>query len=176
MSTPQTPAADLASRIERLEAIEAIRRLKARYLNACDTQDPQGVRACFADSGVLIDMGHLGVFHHRDEFAAFFQSAGCHEHVLDMHHGTNAEIDILDESHARAVWSLSYRNINTRERTVTFLSLLYHDEYVKLAGEWKILESRVDFRSALHLSYASGTLQTLLTGRSLAAPLEARKE
>ena len=168
MNTPQTSASDLASRIERLEAIEAIRQLKARYLNACDTQDPQAVSNCFADSGVVIDMGHLGVFHSGDEFAAFYWAAGCHDYVFDLHQGANPEIDILDESHARGVWSLNYRNINTRERTITFLSLLYHDEYTKVSGKWKIVKCRVEFRTAMHLTYASGALVPLLAGRSLA--------
>jgi hypothetical protein len=168
MSTPQAAIQSLVERLERLEALEAIRRLKARYLNACDQQDPEGVSHCFAEGAVLIDMGHLGVFHHRDEFVAMYQAYGCHEYILDMHHGANAEIELVDASHARALWSLSYRNINTRDRTVTFLSVLYHDEYAKLAGEWKIVTCRVEYKTALHLSYAEGALQTLLAAKSVA--------
>ena len=64
----------------------------------------------------------------RDQFAALYRAAGCHPHILDMHHGTNSEIDIVDDTHARAVWALEYRNINTLEKTVTFLSAVYYDE------------------------------------------------
>ncbi len=167
-TTLQDPNPSLAERLERLEAIEAIRRLKARYLNACDQQDPQSASHCFAEGEVLIDMGHIGVFHHRDEFAALYTAAGCHDYVLDMHHGANPEIEILDATHARALWSLSYRNINTRDRTITFLSLLYHDEYTKIAGDWKIVSCRVEYKTALHLSYATGTLQALLSAKSVA--------
>src|ERR1700730_14577927 len=168
MSTPQASLQSLVERLERLEALEAIRQLKARYLNACDQQDPQGVSRCFAEKDVLIDMGHLGVFRHCDEFVAFYRAAGCHEHILDMHHGANPEIELVDASHARALWSLNYRNINTRDRTVTFLSLLYHDEYAKLDGEWKIVTCRVEYRTALHLSFEAGALQTLLAAKSVA--------
>lgn len=168
MSTPQASIQSLVERLERLEAIEAIRQLKARYLNACDQQDPQGASRCFAESGVLIDMGHLGVFHDRDEFAAMYRAAGCHEYILDLHQGANPEIELVSPSSARALWSLNYRNINTRDRSVTFISLLYHDEYVKLAGEWKIVTCRVEYKTALHLSYAAGTLQTLLAAKSVA--------
>ena len=163
-----TTAADLARRLERLEAIEAIRQLKARYLNACDAQDPERASQCFAPGEVLIDMGHLGVFRHRDEFAALYRAAGCHEFVLDLHQGANPEIEILDNAHARAVWSLNYRNINTRDHTVTFLGVVYRDEYVKLEHEWKIATCRVEYRTALHLSYATGTLQALHAGKSMA--------
>jgi hypothetical protein len=168
MSTPQPSIQSLVERLERLEAIEAIRQLKARYLNACDQQDPEGVRRCFPEGDVLIDMAHLGVFHHRDEFVAMYREYGCHEYVLDVHHGANPEIELIDASHARALWALNYRNINTRDRTVTFLSLLYHDEYTKLDGEWKIVTCRVEYKTALHLSYADGELQTLLAGKSVA--------
>jgi hypothetical protein len=168
MSTPQPSIRSLVERLERLEAIEAIRQLKARYFNACDQQDPEGVSRCFAEGNILIDMGHLGVFHHRDEFVAMYREYGCHEYVLDMHHGANPEIELIDTSHARALWSLNYRNINTRDRTVTFLSLLYHDEYAKLGGEWKIVTCRVEYKTALHLSYVDGKLQTLLAEKSVA--------
>jgi len=169
MNTPQVSIQSLVERLERLEALEAIRQLKARYLNACDRQDPAAVSNCFAAGKISIDMGHLGVFHHRDEFVAMYREYGCHEYILDMHHGVNPQIELVDTSHARALWSLNYRNINTRDRTVTFLSLLYHDEYVKLDGEWKIVTCRCEYKTALHLSYAEGTLQTLLADKSVAA-------
>jgi len=162
------PATDLASRVQRLEDIEAIRRLKARYFNACDRQDPETASGCFADGEVFIDMGHIGVYKRREEFAALYRAAGCHEYILDAHHGANAEIDIVGPDRARATWALGYRNINTKERTVTFLSVLYHDEYARIAGEWRITRSRVEYKTALHLSYASGTLQALLASQSVA--------
>ena len=171
-----TTAADLARRLERLEAIEAIRQLKARYLNACDAQDPERASQCFAPGEVLIDMGHLGVFRHRDEFAALYRAAGCHDYILDLHHGGNPEIEVIDGTHARATWSLNYRNINTRDYTVTFLSVLYRDEYAKIEGEWKIVTCRVEYKTALHLSYVSGALQAVLAGKSVAGAVEYPKE
>ena len=163
---------DLAKRVERLEAIEAIRQLKARYFNACDAQDPERASQCFAAGDVLIDMGHIGVFRSREEFAALYRAAGGHDYILDLHQGANPEIEIIDGSHARGDWSLNYRNINTRERTVTFLSVMYHDGYAKIQGEWKIVTCRVEYKTALHLSYARGVLQALLAGKSVAGVVE----
>jgi hypothetical protein len=172
MSDTHNASDDLARRVERLEAIEAIRRLKARYLNACDQQDPERASECFAAGEVLIDMGHIGVFHRREEFAALFRAAACHDYVLDLHLGGNPEIEILDDTHARGLWSLSYRNINPRDQTVTFISSFYHDDYERLAGEWKIVKCRVEYKTALHLSYASGALHPLLAARSVAGTVE----
>lgn len=164
--------ADLRRRLVRLEDLEAIRRLKARYLNACDQQDPESAKSCFAEGEVLIDMGHVGVFRKRDDFAALYRAAGCHPHILDMHHGGNPEIEHLDDTHAKGLWSLDYRNINTKEQTVTFASLIYHDEYEKVDGHWKIRKSVSEFKSALHLSYASGKLEAILAARSVAGAVD----
>jgi hypothetical protein len=164
----ETPLPEWQHRIERLESLEAIRRLKSRYLNACDQQDPDSARDCFASGEILIDMGHLGVFRDREAFAELYRRLGCHPHVLDMHHGTNSEIDFIDDAHATGLWSLDYRSINTQQKTVTFLSVLYHDEYARTGGRWEITRSRSEFKTALHCSYASGTLEALLAARSVA--------
>ncbi len=159
---------ELRRRVQRLEDLEAIRRLKARYLNACDAQDPETAKGCFAAGPVLIDMGHVGVFTDREEFARLYRAAGCQPFILDMHHGANPEIELIDDTHARAQWALEYRNINTRDKTVTFISLVYHDQYAKISGEWQITSSRSEFKTALHLSYAAGSLESLLAARSVA--------
>lgn len=159
---------ELRRRVQRLEDLEAIRRLKARYLNACDSQDPEAAKSCFAAGEVLIDMGHVGVLKDREAFAQLYAAAGCQPFILDMHHGANPEIDFFDDTHARGLWALEYRNINTRDKSVTFISLLYHDEYAKLDGEWKITKSRSEFKTALHCSYADTTLKAQLAARSVA--------
>ena len=159
----------LEQQCARLQAIEDIRQLKARYLNACDRQDPEAVRNCFAEGEVVIDMDYFGHCNNRDEFVdGIFIPRGCHEYILDMHHCANPEIEILDDSHARGIWSLNYRNINTREQTVTLMSALYHDEYANIDGDWKVVRSRTEYRTVLHASYEPGSLQVQAAARSLA--------
>lgn len=161
---------DLRRRLQRLEDLEAIKALKARYLNACDLQQTERAKLCFADGDVVIDFGHLGVFGHRDEWAQLYQTFGCHPFVLDMHVGGNPEIEFVDDTHATGLWALSYQNINTRDKTVTLLSVKYYDEYTKLGGEWRISKCRSEFKTALQCSYATGTLEALLAARSVAEP------
>lgn len=152
-----------------LRAREAICQLKARYFNACDRQDPEAVRECFAEGEVIIDMAYFGYCQNRDEFVdGVFVPRGCHDHVLDMHHGANPEIDIIDEQQARGVWSLDYRNINTQEQTVTLLSAFYYDDYQCIDGQWKITASRTEYRTVLHCSYEPGSLTVSGAARSLA--------
>src|SRR5690348_11949697 len=87
-------------RLQRLEDIEAIRKLKARYLNACDQKDPARVRSCFANGRVVVDCEYRGVFGTADEFVAYYTGAACHDFVFDKHQAGNAEIDIVDDNHA----------------------------------------------------------------------------
>ena len=155
--------------LARLRAIEDIRQLKARYLNACDRQDPEAVRSCFAEGEVVIDMAYFGQCANRDEFVdGIFVPRGCHDYVLDMHHCANPEIEIIDSDNARGTWSLNYRNINTQDSTLTLMSALYHDEYRRAAGEWKVSRSRTEYRTVLHCSYAPGSLEVQAAARSLA--------
>jgi hypothetical protein len=166
---------ELRARVQRLEDTEAIRRLKARYLNACDSQDPESAKNCFAEGAIVIDMGHVGVLSSREQFAEIYRTFGCLPNILDMHHGTNSEIEFIDDAHAKALWALEYRNFNTEAKTVTFVSLIYHDEYAKIGGQWKITKSRSEFKTALHCSYAAGTLQSQLVGRSVAGAVTYEK-
>jgi hypothetical protein len=164
---------DVLRRLSRLEDIDAIKQLKARYLNACDQQDPEAVRECFAEGEVIIDMSYFGHCITRDEFVdGIFIPRGCHEHVLDMHHASNPEIVLLDAGNARGVWSLNYRNINTQDQMLTLLSALYHDEYRKIDGHWKVSRSRTEYRTALNCNYQPGTLNVQVAARSLQGPAQ----
>ena len=173
MSEQGNDLSALLRRIQRLEDIEAIRRLKARYLNACDQQDPAAVRATFAPDGdCAVIVGHLGTYDTADGFCQMFHEQACHPHVLDKHQGGNAEIDIIDDTHAKGLWCLDYRKVDTKDETLTLLSLLYHDDYEKIDGEWKIRRTRSEFKAAFFGTYKTGVLQALVAGHSVAdAPL-----
>lgn len=89
-----------------------------------------------------------------------------------MHHAINPEIDFDGDSHAPAVWALDYRNINTQDQSVTFISLQYHDEYAEVGNAWWITKIRTEFKTALHCSYADGSLNALLAAKSVAGTIE----
>ncbi|MDD2056468.1 nuclear transport factor 2 family protein [Pseudomonas sp. GD03860] len=149
-----TPTDQLETRLRMLEDAEAIRRLKARYLACCDLKDAQGMRDCFAPGPVRIDYGRIGEFEDRDQLVAIFQALGCHPHVVEMHHGVNPQIDVLDHTQARGTWGLHYQRIDTRSRVITQLGAYYEDEYRKVDGQWKISATRCVVTSTLEASYA----------------------
>lgn len=154
----------LETRVRRLEDAEAIRCLKARYFTCCDHKDPQGMRACFAPGPVRIDYGRIGVFDDREQLVEVFTRLGCHAHIVEMHHGVNPDIDVLDETHARGTWGLHYQMINTVERTLTQLGARYEDEYRKVDGVWTISATRCVVTSTLVASYVEGEAGVLFAG------------
>jgi hypothetical protein len=159
----------IEQRLQRLEDIEAIRALKARYLFCCDRKDPKGMRACFADGKVHIDYGVVGTFDNADALAKIFTEIGCHDHMVEMHHGMNPQIEVLDDARARGTWSLHYFLINTQAKSLTQLAGYYEDEYRKLNGAWKISVTKFVATSTLAMDISEGAAKAQFAGRSPAA-------
>jgi len=67
---------DLETRIAKLEAESDIRKLKARYLNACDAKNEEAIRACFTQDAE-IEFPPLGSFDLREKtfrmLASFYE-------------------------------------------------------------------------------------------------------
>jgi hypothetical protein len=151
----------LLDRIQRLEDIEAIRRLKSRYFNACDRKDVDAIRACFVEGPAHIDYGVVGVFADREQLVQTFMEKGCHAHIVDLHHGQNAEIDITGPDTAKALWGLYFYQIDTRSRVLTQLGGHYEDEYRRVDGQWLISRSVFVVISSI-MSQIDGQQQQML--------------
>lgn len=134
----------LQQRIQRLEDIEAIRQLKAAYLHHCDRKNIAAIRDCFMDGEVHIDYGTLGTFSSRETFLALYEELACHQHIIDMHHGQNAQIQWHSTQHASATWDLFFHQIDRKNNTLTQLAGYYEDTYQKHNEQWRI--SRTVFR------------------------------
>ena len=157
---------DIEKRLQSLEDIEAIRQLKARYLWCCDRKDPKGVRACFMDGAVDIDYGVIGRFDRADALVKVFTDVGCHDYMVEMHHGANPQIELVDEATARGKWSLHYFLINTQTKGLTNLAGYYEDEYRKVGGAWKISRTKFVATSTLALDISEGAAKALFAGRA----------
>lgn len=158
-------SASLEQRIARLEAIEAIRQLKHRYLASCDAKNPSAMRACFVDGSVHIDYGPVGVFDNADAVVKIFTELGCHPHILEMHHGSNPQIEVRNETQAHATWSLHYQQINTQTHMLTQLGAVYEDEYVLTAQGWRISRTTCRPNSTLVLQLADEAVKALVKGK-----------
>lgn len=161
---------DIESRLLKLEDAEAIRGLKARYFFCCDRKDTQGMRACFADGKIHIDYGMIGTFDNADALVEVFKAIGCHDHMVEMHHGMNPQVEVLDAGNARGTWSLHYFLIDTQAQRLTQLAGYYQDEYRKDNGVWKISRSCFTVTSTLAMDLADGNAKPLFAGRTMPAP------
>lgn len=131
----------LEQRIARLEALEEIRRLKHRYLNACDLKDVAAIRDCFAAGEVHVDYGPIGCFTDRDSFIELYRALACHARVIDLHHAANPEIELLDADNACARWALHYQNRDGESGASRQLGGFYQDVYRRIDGRWCIVSS-----------------------------------
>lgn len=135
---------DLAARLHVLEAESAIRKLKARYLNACDAKDATAVRACFTADAV-IDYPPLGAFD-LDGLINVFTEMAVNSNIVDVHQGHNAEIEI-DGDNASARWNLSYTMFDPDTKAFRLLASFYHDRYRLTDQGWLICYTRSEPRS-----------------------------
>lgn len=145
--------ADLEARIARLEAESEIRRLKARYLNACDAKDVDAIRACFTADAV-IDFPPLGEFDLDGLIGIFIQMAATTP-IVDVHQGHNGEIAV-DGDTASARWNLGYATYDPRTRGFRMLASFYQDRYRKTGEGWRISYSRSEPRAIVDGVLAEG--------------------
>jgi len=135
---------DLDARIARLEAESDIRRLKARYLNACDAKDVEAIRACFTPDAE-IDFPPIGTFGVDGLIDVFTQMAATTP-IVDVHQGHNGEIEV-DGDEARARWNLGYATYDPRSGAFRMLANCYHDRYRRTPDGWRISYSRSEPRA-----------------------------
>jgi ketosteroid isomerase-like protein len=126
---------DLEQRIAKLESESEIRRLKARYLNACDTKDVAAMRACFTDDAEIV-FPPLGSFD-LDGLVGIFTQMAATTPIVDVHHGHNGEIEIDGDS-ASGRWNLGFATYDPRSNNFRMLSSLYEDRYRKTPDGWRI--------------------------------------
>src|ERR1051326_1754244 len=157
---------NVQKRLQRLEDLDAIRALKARYFFCCDRKDPKGMRACFADGPVHIDYGVVGTFDRADALVKVFTEIGCHDYMVEMHHGMNPQVELVNDTTARGTWSLHYFLINTQTKGLTQLAGYYEDEYKKAGGAWKIARTKFVVTSTLAMDLSEGMAKALFAGRA----------
>jgi hypothetical protein len=138
----------LEERVQQLEDDRAIRDLKARYLRACDSQDPHTVADCLLPD-VKVRFEGFPPFDNRHDFVAVYRQFGCAPGIHDIHHAANGVIAFDNAEQARGQWALSFHNINLAARTLTQFGVEYYDLYVKRDGRWWIAETASRKKSVL---------------------------
>lgn len=139
--------------IARLAAIEEIKTVKARYFRGLDQKDEVLLREVFADDVELDYRGSTAdpatgrnfagdttdVLQRGGDRCARMIVAGMRD-IVSVHHASVPEIDVIDESHAKAIWPMSDRLIfgNNGPLREMIGYGYYHETYVVERGRWRI--------------------------------------
>jgi len=138
-------AKDLEARVQSLERtvavredIEAIKRLKHKYFRCLDCKLWDELAECFVGDATTSYTDGKYSLRGVDAIMGFLKKSLGASTVLSVHQGHQPEIDMTSATTAKGIWAseagliITDRNVSTRE--VNF----YHDEYVKMDGQWKI--------------------------------------
>lgn len=141
---------ELEARMKKLERaqavrddIEAIKRLKYRYFRCLDSKLWDDLAQCFTEDATTSYSGGKYTYQGRDAIMKFL-SEGLGPTMISMHHGHHPEIEITGKTTARGIWALHDYVIVTQSNVSLRGASFYHDEYVKVRGEWKIKHTGYD--------------------------------
>lgn len=126
-----------------LEEIEAIKRLKYKYLRCVDSKLWDELAECFIpDATTSFSSGEYS-YQGVDAIINFLKE-GLNPNMLSMHHGHHPEIELTSDTTATGTWALEDYVIMTDLNMSLHGAAFYHDEYVKVNGEWKIKSTGYD--------------------------------
>lgn len=121
-----------------LQEIEAIKRLKYKYFRCLDQHRWDEMRECFtADATAAYSSGKYS-FQGREQILKFLIDAMDRPTVVSAHHGHHPEIDITSPTTAVGIWALADVFIDLQANVTVRGAAFYHDDYVKVGGQWKI--------------------------------------
>jgi hypothetical protein len=132
------------SEIDKLVHIEAIRKLKARYFRALDTKNWAVWLEVFTEDATLqFDLAEAPLMAAGGESPKLEGRAAIAAMVpVDLatartvHHGHTAEIEILSDREARAVWAMD--DVVDHGHMIIRGAGHYHETYRRTAEGWRI--------------------------------------
>ena len=124
-----------------LNEIEAIKRLKYRYCRTLDQKLWDELAQCLTeDCRSAYGDGHFA-FDGRAAIMNFLRDALGPRSRISSHRVHQPEIELTSPTTATGVWALDDIVIETEAKLTIRGAAFYHDEYVKVGGEWKIAKT-----------------------------------
>lgn len=114
------------------------------WIRSVDTKDWALLASVFAPDARSVYSGGKYAFDGRDAIVEFLSSSLGNPEIQSMHHAHTPEIAITSETTAVGVWYLEDFVLSALPSdaaphgTVMHGNGIYHDEYVKIDGEWQI--------------------------------------
>jgi hypothetical protein len=121
-----------------LQEIEAIKRLKYTYCRCLDEKRWEEMAACLAADATAAYSDGQYSFTGRDAIMRFLRDALAGHHMITSHRVHQPEIDLTGATTATGTWALDDVVIETKANVVIRGAAFYHDEYVKIDGQWRI--------------------------------------
>ena len=135
----------MAYTLQQISDIEDIKVVKHRYFRGIDTADMNLLGTLFTDDIVVDYCGgtYRAQLTGRTDMLTFLANS-FHSGALAMHHGHMPEIALTGDDTADGIWYLEDIFINLEDKSHTFGSAIYKDEYRRDAGTWKISRTEYD--------------------------------
>ena len=124
-----------------LHEIDAIQRLKHRYLRCLDQKLWDELGTCFAEDATCAYGDGKYSYQGRAAILDFLRTAMGAPSFLSSHRVHHPEIELTGPTTAKGIWALDDVVIETEAKLTIRGAAFYHDEYVKLGGEWKIAKT-----------------------------------
>lgn len=143
----------LLLRLDRLESQDAIRRLKARYMQACDDRLGRAVADLFWPDGIWEAHGGsaAGAVVGREAIADMFEAAP-RRLTFTTHYLTNEAIEV-DGDRAEGRWKL-FEPCTFKDRMALWMGGDYADTFERRGGEWRFRHLRLTI--AFRTPYGAG--------------------
>jgi bile-acid 7alpha-dehydratase len=119
-----------------LAEIEAIKRLKYKYLRCVDCKLWDELAKCFTPDATTSFSSGKYSFKGVGAIVNFLRD--LNPTTVHMHHGHHPEIELTSDTTATGTWALEDYVIMTELNMSLHGAAFYHDEYVKVDGDWKI--------------------------------------
>lgn len=124
--------------MEVLREIEAIKRLKYRYFRCLDQKQWDELKECFIEEATSAYGDGQYSFAGREQIMGFLKNALGRPTILTAHTGHHPEIDFASDHSATGIWALEDTVIDLQNKVTIRGAGFYHDEYVKVGGQWKL--------------------------------------
>jgi hypothetical protein len=102
----------------------------------------------------------------RDAIVAFLEKSLGDPGIVTTHNGHHPEIVLTGDRTATGTWYLEDRVIVPAHDFVLTGTALYHDDYVKDDGSWRIAHTGYERIYEEHRRYSSGQVLSLRVGSS----------
>lgn len=136
---------ELQATIQKLNDVNDLKQLKARYCHLVDSNDWDELETLWTEDAVC-DYGFFGAFNGREDIInGFFRGLVANASSFSAHMIHNPIIEVDGDS-ASACWYVTAHTTLQPHSQAIWMMGLYHDQYKRIDGEWKISSLKVDFK------------------------------